>query len=288
MSLFYREEHTTCYNYRLQTSASFKVMKVAKSDFPEIINVDRSVIIFLLKGKAIVTCNNYKDKIHESGEMILLPRNSCCYIKVLEDATIMSCSFVQNIDFCNRFSFNLLVEFLSEEFIYDFKKLPVKERVSQFLSLLRDCLNDGLSCVHFHEQKEKELFLILRAYYSKEELAAFFYPLLGKDMDFKDFVLSNYLLVDDLHEFARLGNLSVDTFKRRFKDAFGEPAHKWIIQRKSEFIYRDIILTNKSFADIALDYKMSSQAYLSTFCKQHFGKSPQELRDKALGAANKH
>lgn len=288
MSLFYREEHSTCYNYKLQTSASFRVRKVAKSDFHEIIDVDRSVIIFLLKGKALITCNNHKDKIQNSGEMVLFPRNCCCYIKVLEEATIISCSFVQNIDLCSRFSFNHLVEFLPDKFTYDFKKLPMKERVMQFLSLLKDCLDDGLSCGHFHEMKEKELFLILRAYYSKEELAAFFYPLLGKDMDFKDFVLSNYLLVDDLQAFARLGNLSVDTFKRRFKDVFGETAHKWIIQRKSELIYRDIIMTDKPFADIALEYKMSSQAYLSTFCKQHFGKTPQELRDKSLEPISKH
>lgn len=286
MSLFYREEHTTCYNYKLQTSASFKVMKFAKSDLPETINVDRSVIIFLLKGKALVTCNNHKDNIQNSGEMILLPRNCCCYVKVLEEATIISCSFVQKIDFCNRFSFNHLMDYLPDKFIYDFKKLPVRERVTQFLTLLKDCLDDGLSCVHFHELKEKELFIILRAYYSKEELAAFFYPLLGKDMDFKDFVLSNYLSTNDLQEFAQLGNLSVDTFKRRFKETFGETAHKWITQRKSELIYRDIIMTNKSFSDIALEYKMSSQAYLSTFCKQHFGKSPQELRDKSPESVN--
>lgn len=286
MSLFYSKEHSTCYNYKLQTSATFKVLKFAKSDSPQIVNVDRSVIVFLLKGEALLTCNNHKDKIQKTGEMILLPRNSCCYIKVLEESTIISCSFVQNIDFCSRFSFKHLGEFLPEKFIYDFMKLPMKERIMQYLSLLKDCLDDGLSCVHFHEMKEKELFLILRAYYSKEELAAFFYPLLGKDMDFKEFVLLNYLSIADLQEFAQLGNLSVDTFKRRFKEVFGETAHKWIIQRKSELIYRDIIMTDKSFADIALDYKISSQAYLSTFCKQHFGKSPQELRDSSLEPVN--
>lgn len=279
MSLFYKQEHTTCYNYRMQTSATFRVLQFAKCDVPEIINVDRSVLIFLLEGETLVTCNNYKDKIQKAGEIALLPNNSCCYVRVLKPTTIISCSFVRDIDFCSRFSFGHLVEFIPDNFTYDFRALPIREVMGQYLSILRRCLEDGLSCVHFHELKEKELFILLRAYYSKEELAAFFYPLLGKDIDFKDFVLSSYLVYDDLSEFAGQANMSLDTFKRRFKEAFGESAHKWITSRKSEMIYRDLLMTAKSFADIASEYRMSSQAYLSTFCKQHFGKTPQELRD---------
>lgn len=281
MSLFYKQEHTTCYNYRMQTSATFKVLQFVKTDVPEIINVDRSVLIFLLEGEALVTCNNYKNKLQKAGEILLLPNNSCCYVQVLKPSTIISCSFVRNIDFCSRFSFGHLVEFIPNDFTYDFRTLPICEVMSQYLSMLKRYLEDGLSCVHFHELKEKELFILLRAYYTKEELAAFFYPLLGKDVDFKDFVLSNYLTYDDLSEFARQANMSLDTFKRRFKEAFGESAHKWITSRKSEMIYRDLLMTEKPLADIASEYRMSSQAYLSTFCKQHFGKTPQELRDNA-------
>lgn len=281
MSLFYTQEHKTCYNYKLPTSATFKLLQFDKVNAMQTFEVDRSVIIFLLEGKASVTCNNYKDKIHQAGEMVLFPRNCSCYANILEKATIISCSFVQNIDLCNRFSFAHLINFVPEGFTYDFVILPMAERIKQFAALLKNCLEDGLSCVHFHELMEQELFILLRAYYNKEDLASFFYPLLGKDLDFKDFVLSNYMTVDSLPEFAELANLSVDTFKRRFKETFGEPAHRWIVQRKSELIFRDLIASEKSFADIAFEYKLSSQAYLSTFCKRHFGKTPQEIRDSS-------
>lgn len=282
MSLFYKQEHTTCYNYTLPTSATFKIIKFTPSKTPQIIDVDRSVIIFLLEGEILVTYNNYKNRVHKKGQMTLLPRNSSCYARIVKDCTILSCSFVQNIDFCNQFSLADLMRFIPKKYTYNFEMLPIKETMNQFIELLKTCLNDGINCVHFHELMKKELFILFRAYYSKEELATFFYPLLGKDLDFKDFVLTNYLSIDDLQEFAQQANLSIDTFKRRFKEAFGESAHKWITQRKSEFIYRDLIATDKSFADIASEYKMSSQAYLSTFCKRHFGKSPQELRDRSF------
>lgn len=279
MSLFYKEEHTTCYNYRLPSSANFNILRFAETDIPQTLNVDRSVLIFLLSGEALVTCGNYRDRLHREGEVMLLPRNSCCFVKVRRECVIISCSFVQNIDFCNQFSFHKLAEFIPEGFVYDFNLLPIRERIGEFLALLKNCLDDKLSCLHFHELMERELFIFFRAYYTKEELAAFFYPLIGKDVDFKDFVLGNYLHIPNIQEFASQSNMSLTTFKRRFQDAFGQSAHKWIMERKAEWVYKDILLTDKPFPEIGQEYGFQSATYFSEFCKKHFGKSPQELRE---------
>ena len=282
MSIFYEEVHTTCYNHELPTNATFKVLEFAPSNKTKIIEVDRSVIIFLLEGKVQVSCNSYRDKIHQKGQIALLPRNSSCYIKILEYAVVVSCSYVQSINFCDRLFFMTLQRFLPVKFNYDFCLLPITERIMEFVVLIKNCLNDNLGCLHFHELSSRKMLILFRAYYPKEELAAFFYPLLGKELDFKDFVLANFLEVKDLTEFADLANLSIDTFKRRFKETFDMPAHKWIAQRKSEFIYRDLIASSKSFADIAMQYNLSSQAYLSTFCKRFYEKTPQEIRNSSL------
>lgn len=282
MSLFYKEEHMTCYNYKLSTAVNFSILHFQKSNVTRTIDVDRSVLLFMLSGEALVTCSGYRDKHHKEGEMALVPRNSCCLVRVLKDCTIISCSFVQNIDFCNRFSFNKLVDYIPENFVYDFTMLPVRERISEFLLLLQHCLEDKLECVHFHEMMERELFIFFRVYYTKEELAAFFYPLIGKDIDFKDFVLSNYLHISGLNEFASQSNMSLNTFKRRFQEAFGQPAHKWITARKAEWIYKDILLTDKPFSEIGTDYGFRSPSYFSEFCKKYFGKSPQVLRENGL------
>lgn len=282
MSLFYKEEHTTCYNYKLSSTANFNILHFAENPLPQTINVDRSVLIFLLSGEAAVTCGGYKDRPHKEGEVMLIPRNSCCFVKVKRECVIISCSFVQNIDFCNRFSFQNLIEFIPKDFTYDFTTLPIRERISELLTLLKHCLDDKLSCLHFHELMERELFIFFRAYYTKEELAIFFYPLIGKDIDFKDFILSNYLRIPNLQEFAAQSNMSLNTFKRRFQDAFGQPAHKWITERKAEWVYKDILLTDKPFPEIGQEYGFQSASYFSEFCKKHFGKSPQELRENGM------
>lgn len=279
MSLFYKEEHLTCYNYKLSASANFAVTNFKKNDAPQVINIDRSVLFFILSGKVSVTCNQYKNREHQQGEVALIPRNHCCYVRIIEDTTVVSCSFLLNIDFCNHFSFRNLSNFIPDNFVYDFTILPIRKRVSEFLNLLAHCLEDGIECMHFHELMEKELFIFFRAYYSKEELASFFYPLLGKDLDFKDFVMSNYLLIKDLSEFASQANMSLPTFKRHFRETFGQPAHKWITERKAAWIYKDILLTNMPFAEIGEKYHFLSPAYFSAFCKKNFGLSPQKIRD---------
>lgn len=282
MSLFYKEEHETCYNYKLSSSVNFSISHFQESNVSQAINVDRSVLLFMLSGEALVICNSYKGKLHKAGEMALIPRNSCCIVKVLKECTIISCSFVQNIDFCNRFSFNKLVDFIPNGYVYDFTTLPVRERITEFLSLLHHCLDDKLECMHFHELMERELFIFFRVYYTKEELATFFYPLIGQDVDFKDFVLSNYMNISGLNEFASQANMSLNTFKRRFQESFGQSAHKWITARKAEWIYKDILLTDKPFSEIGQEYGFRSPTYFSEFCKKYFGKSPQLLRENGI------
>ena len=282
MSLFYKEEHETCHNYKLSSSVNFSISRFQESNVSQEINVDRSVLLFMLSGEVLITCNGYKGKLHKAGEISLIPRNSCCFVRILKECTIISCSFVQNIDFCNRFSFNKLVDFIPDNYVYDFTLLPIRERIAEFLSLLQHCLDDKLECVHFHELMERELFIFFRAYYTKEELATFFYPLTGKDVDFKDFVLSNYMNISGLNEFASQANMSLNTLKRRFQESFGQPAHKWITARKAEWIYKDILLTDKPFSEIGQEYGFRSATYFSEFCKKYFGKSPQLLRENGI------
>ena len=156
--------------------------------------------------------------------------------------------------------------------------LLIRERIMQFIDSLILCLNDGLGCRHFHQLKQKELALLFRGYYNKEELAHFFYPILSENMDFKELVLANYTYAKDMESIAERMNLSPTTFNRRFKKNFGESFAQWQEKRKADDILREIRMTDKTFSEIANEYNFSSPAYFTTFCKRNFGKSPTEIR----------
>ena len=278
MEIFYREEHTSCMDYNHPSPTKFKYFSFPSVQLPQSTEIETSTIVFLLEGDILITCDEFSDRPLHAGEMALFPSHSCCYIKILRPGRFISCAFTDPLNFCNRFTFRNLYKHIPKDFRYDYTTLPVHARLLEFLAPLSHNIEDGIDCVHFHEMKGQELFLLLRAYYSRESLAAFFHPLLGENTDFKNWIRNNYSRFLTLKEFAAESHMSADTFKRTFRKEFGTPFHKWITEQKSHLIYRDILLGELTLAEIAERYRFSSQAYLTTFCKTHFGKTPLELR----------
>lgn len=278
MSLLYKNEHLSCSHYATSETICFRVYTVKKGNIFDQRMLADTNLMFLLSGGITLSCNDFKNGQLKAGNFYLLPKNSITYGVADEDSRIVTCVFSRNIKMCSLFSLQQLKNFLPVSYVYQFTSLHITPLLNRFFSLLVDCLDMGLGCIHFHQLKRDELFLYLRAFYTKQELACFFYPILGGDMDFKDFVLTNYRAVRDVKEFAEKANMSLSTFNRRFKEAFQTSAHQWILSRKSEAIRLDIQMSNLTFAEIADKYNFSSPNYLVTFCRQHYGMSPYELR----------
>ena len=106
----------------------------------------------------------------------------------------------------------------------------------------------------------------------------FFWPILGEDIDFKDFILANYKRILDVKEFAGAANMSLSTFNRKFKETFNDTAKHWLMSRRDESIYKDITMTDIPFSELADKYSFSSPAYFATYCKKTFGRNALELR----------
>lgn len=91
-------------------------------------------------------------------------------------------------------------------------------------------------------------------------------------------MLNHFTEYPSIEDFARMAHLNLDTFKRTFRKEFKQPVHRWLNERKKVNILHDLKYTQLPLQDIATRYRFSSLAYLSTFCKQHLGKSPSEIR----------
>ena len=283
MALLYLREHLSCREYSLEEDAVMRIFHAEAGVELWEGYVKNSLIVFLLEGKLEVNCGSYFHKSVEAGQMFFIPNNAKISGVAVRASTWLTCVFDTSMSLCNRFSLENLTSLVDMSRInYDFTILPIRERLSQFLDLLRECLLDGLNCVHFHSFKRNEMMILLRGYYSKEELALLFYPALSVDLDLKDFALSHYNEVKDVREFAAMAKMTPVTFSRRFKKVFGEPVAQWLEKQKSKEVLREIEQTNKTFAEIADLYNFSSPAYLVTFCKRHFSKTPKELRESFL------
>ena len=121
--------------------------------------------------------------------------------------------------------------------------------------------------------------ILLRGYYSLEDLYILLKSVIGSSDNFKDFVLENYQHVNDVSDFALLAHMSVRNFQRKFKEEFKWPVREWLL--------RDIRNTDKSIAEIATSYGFATASYFTVFCKQYFGMTPSELRRRSKQTATK-
>lgn len=168
-----------------------------------------------------------------------------------------------------------------------FPQLAVCEELVAFYSDLSHNLDEGLNCLHFHRLKQEELCILLRGYYSLEDLYILLKSVIGSSDNFKDFVLENYQHVNDVSDFALLAHMSVRNFQRKFKEEFKWPVREWLNERRAERILRDIRNTDKSIAEIATSYGFATASYFTVFCKQYFGMTPSELRRRSKQTATK-
>ena len=105
------------------------------------------------------------------------------------------------------------------------------------------------------------LFIELRGFYQKEDLARFFAPILGTDNDFKENVLRIYPQVETAQELIDRLNMSPSAFKRKFRETFGISARQWLIRKKEQKLIRDILMTNISIAELAEKIQIYGQLY---------------------------
>ena len=283
MTLLNKSEHLSCSNYTNEHTRIFSFLSLKKGESVERRHLDTTFLVFVIRGAMEVWYDGDRHVEAHPGKVFLLPGGKPAIGSAQEDSLLLLCAFSNSLRLCSRFSIQQLSKDIPSDISPDFYFLSLDDRLSRFLSLLVDCLQEGLGCIHFHQIKREELFLYLRASYSKESLARFFYPILGKDMEFKDFILTHSHTNFDVKYFATQANMSLSTFNRHFKETFQDIASNWLLLRKQEFVKNDIIMTSMSLAEIAEKYHFSSTSYLVTFCKKYFGKTPNELRkDRAL------
>ena len=278
MELYYKSEHLSCSVYSTSHTSIFKLLDCEKGVVISRKYIDETFIVFILKGKLSINYDSEHPMDVGEGNAFLLPKNLDVKAFVLDTCSLVLCSFTSDLKLCSRFFIQELNSFLPSGSDVHFYSIKIDDRISAFLSSLIDVLNDGLGCKHFHLIKREELFLYFRAGYSKQDLALFFSPILGDNIDFKDFVLANYKKILEVKEFAGVANMSLSTFNRRFKETFNDTAKNWLMSRRAESIYNDVVMSEISFSELADKYSFSSSAYFSTYCKKTFGETALELR----------
>lgn len=280
MTLLYKPEHLSCLNYSTEADRIFHVLHLEKGQSYTRRYPHSTFLVFLISGSITIDYGIGRHLTPRPDTVFLLPQDFPVGYTATEDSVVLLCTFSTELKLCSRYSIRQLAAHMPDQAPDGLYTLPLDHRIRTFAGLLAETLQEGLGCVHFHQLKRDELLIYLRAGYSKEELACFFYPILGMNADFRNFVLAHYQEAADVKQLAVRANMSLSTFNRRFKETFRETARDWLLARKSEHLLRDIVMTDLPFAELAAKYRFSSAAYLTAFCRKNLGGTPYELREK--------
>jgi AraC-like DNA-binding protein len=208
--------------------------------------------------------------------MFIIQDDYAYAIKALKESQIVSCFFHIETLLSEQIHINELVS-LCDKNTETFIKLPVKEMIFSFLSLLQKFAKDNINSYYFFDLKRQELLILLFIYYSKAELAQFLYCVVSENIRFKEFIIKNYRNVKNVQELAALANYSTSGFIKRFQKCFKDSPYGWMQKQRARQILIDIKQGVKSLQEIAVEYRFSSYQHFSKFCKKQFGFPPTEI-----------
>lgn len=284
MRLLNPQEHIYCFNYEKGERPAIEEIEIPEGDKWGIFPID-SKIIFVLSGELVFSFGEFENRVISQGKVMVLPAGNNFEATAKQNTSILIFRIRAKLELCDAYSIEKLKDdFHESDEFKDIGYLDVDERLTGYLVSVTTYIKDGLRCYYLFLIKLKELFFLLRAYYPKDELYHFFYPIISNDTTFSDLVLKNHHKAKTVHELANLVNYSLSGFQKKFKKVFGVPAYQWMNEQRSKSILHEINTNKKSFKEISFEYGFSSPSHFNDFCKINFGDTPGKIRKKSISA----
>ena len=271
--LLHIEEHLSCRNFMTTIETGFKFIE--DTEFGED-NTNKNYLLFFLKGDFTMNYNQFQNKSFQEGDMILIPRSSSFKGIAQGGATLLSMFFDALENSCDKLELQLLSD-VCKKIEYNFEPIEIHYPLTPFLEVLTYCISNGMNCSHLHKLMHREFLFLLRGFYEKEEIATLFYPIIGKRVEFKDFVMNNYTKVNNIEQFISLSNLGRSCFFARFTEVFGMTAKQWMLKQRNQLILKKLTEPGICIKDVIDELGFESQGYFGRYCKQHFGCTPKQL-----------
>lgn len=281
MTILNLEEHQKCFNFECEKNRTIEIKKIDKDEVWETKAVEAR-LLFITKG-GIYFEDMFQKGCHLNQErLILIPSNEKIKVYGKENSELIVFRIHKKIQLCPCFPLEILMRDKPKQLdtSQEIQSLEVNEILKTYLEHLTLCLNMEIKCKYYCNLKLDELFLLLRLFYSKDQLVTLFSNLLSPDISFSDYIIQNHYKYHTLNELAQSMNYSISGFEKRFKKVFGVSCYKWMKQQKTNRVFEAICSDSKNFKEIAVDLGFTSESYFYDFCKTQIGLTPSQIRKK--------
>ena len=279
--LKYREEHISCQFYASGQEAAIQIYDEIAYQAITKLDTEKNTLIFVLKGVLHFTIADSVPQEIRAKEMFLLPAGNEFFGVAKTDVTVITCYLTPDIALCSQFTLKHLYKYAQTHGIHNetsFAVLPITDLLYKELEVTQTVMQTGVLCTHYQQLKLNTILLMLRVFYNKDELTTLFYPILNDDFNFKTKILQLYSIDKNVNELIELTGLPTTTFNRKFKAAFQTTPSKWLTHKKQRYMLNKIRMTELPLKEIAEQFNFTPN-YLVKFCKDHFGQTPNKLRE---------
>lgn len=282
MSILYQNEHSGCFNNDRSEKPQIEVKKIVKGD-TGILSLKDNEIVFITEGRISFVANDFSGCEGIKGQILFFPAGGNYSFEALAHSTITIFRFYESIKLCDNFDLEKLYEKKALTNGYRirtarFGTLDINAHLWHYLDGLNDLISKGMRCRNFFKIKIKELLLILRSFYTKEELHDFFSPILSDDTAFSEYVRLSWKNFRTVTEVANSMHMTHKQFYNKFIAIFGKKPQRWMNEGRARIIHNEIISTRKQFKLIAAENGFASDTHFTRFCKKELGKTPTEVR----------
>lgn len=284
MELLYKQKHLTCFNDDNGENPTIEVVKTVKGE-EKSKKLTTNQIVFILEGRIQVNFKESPSCEVLKGQILFMPTGTRYSYRVLAQAMLVIFRVNHPVLLCDNYPVEKLYNAKEAKPVSDYEqetkqfgRLEINPKVWHFLDGIVECISDGLKCRCWFEMKIKEFFLLLRAYYPKENIHDFLFLVLSRDAAFAEYIHRNWQKFSSVAGLAASLNMTPKYFSTRFVPIFGQPPSRWISRGKAHIISREIISTKKQFKQIAFENGFSSDTLFTRFCKKELGKTPTQIR----------
>jgi len=265
------------YKYTTDFSSGFHYIELPTNAYEKSRILEQNAIVFIIEGSCSFSYDQYINRIFFAGDMLFFPKSAIVSGRVLEDMKMVYMTFDVPLSASDRQYIQHQWE-ITRDMTYDFMPLkmnyPVGILINSVVYLIK---NGGKDYAELHEIKHREVFVMLRLFYTQKEFARFFYPIIGKSFNFKNFVLENYINCYSLQELVERSDMCTNVFMRKFKKEFGMSGYQWILKQMCQRIQHKASEPGVTIKDIMCEVGIQSHTHFNRICRKHFGQTPKQL-----------
>lgn len=276
------QRHVTCNYYSENQEHGATYINVALETREAIeLNSGDSMILLFVSGRDTRYSIEGEDQAPQTAPFgIFLDNHKSLHLSVGEPSRVAIFKFEKAEELCNNFSISSLKAYAPTTMVH--RTLEIYEPLRVCLDTMQRYYDDGLTCECMMQLKLQEVFWIIGGYYDPAIIGEVFSAMLSREVDFKSFVIANFIKAKAVQDLADMRGVSLRTFNKEFKENFGKPPYTWMLEQRAKLIEERLADPSISFQEIMEEFGLSSPSHFTVFCRRLYGKTPTQRRRELL------